>query len=208
MPAVFSRRTFRLTALLGGLGLAASVLACPSGQQQVCAVVCFCAPISQADIEVLYEDVSQMAASGLEQWLLQSREAAAASGTQPIPLHIRAQLEPYYDIGVLDAARYKVGDGEALNAANALLQNPDVQAVTLIDIIVFRNAADAQDNVALWAHELLHVQQYQQWGVEGFAARYTRNFDAVEAPAYAIQAEVGKALKLAPGATLAAHPAH
>ena len=195
MPAVFSRRTLRLTALLGGLGLAASVLACPSGQQQVCAVVCFCAPISQADIEVLYEDVSQMAASGLEQWLLQSREAAAASGTQPIPLHIRAQLEPYYDIGVLDAARYKVGDGEALNAANALLQNPDVQAVTLIDIIVFRNAADAQDNVALWAHELLHVQQYQQWGVREFARRYTRDHDAIEAPAYQLQIEVARALR-------------
>lgn len=195
MPAVFSPRTFRLSALLGGLGLAASVLACPSGQQQVCTLVCFCAPISQADIEVLYQDVSQMAVSGLEQWLLQSRESAAAGGTQPIPLHIRAQLEPYYDIGVLDAARYKVGDGETLGAANTMLQNPDVQAVTLIDIIVFRNAADAQDNVALWAHELLHVQQYQQWGVGEFARRYTRDHDAIEAPAYQRQIEVARALR-------------
>lgn len=195
MPVVFSRRTFRLAALLGGLGLAASVLACPSGQQQVCAVVCFCAPISQADIGTLYEDVSQMAASGLEQWLLQSRDSAAASGTQPIPLHIRAQLEPYYDIGVLDAARYKVGDNQALNAANTMLQNPDVQAVTLVDIIVFRHAADAQDNVALWAHELLHVQQYQQWGVREFARRYTRDHDAIEAPAYKLQTEVARALR-------------
>lgn len=195
MPAVFSRRTWRWAALLGGLGLAASVLACPSGQQQVCAVVCFCAPISQADIDVLYQDVSQMAASGLEQWLLQSRESAAAGGTQPIPLHIRAQLEPYYDIGVLDAARYKVGDGEALGAANTMLQNPDVQAVTLVDIIVFRHAEDAQDNVALWAHELLHVQQYQQWGVREFARRYTRDHDAIEAPAYQRQIEVARALR-------------
>lgn len=195
MPAVFSRRTFRLTALLGGLGLAASVLACPSGQQQVCTLVCFCAPISQADIEVLYQDVSRMAASGLEQWLRQSRDSAAAGGTQPIPLHIRAQLEPYYDIGVLDAARYKVGDGETLGAANTMLQNPDVQAVTLIDIIVFRNAADAQDNVALWAHELLHVQQYQQWGVGEFARRYTRDHDAIEAPAYRRQIEVARVLR-------------
>lgn len=195
MPSVFSRRTFRLTALLGGLSLAASVLACPSGQQQVCTVVCFCAPFSQADIGVLYEDVSQMAASGLEQWLLQSRETVAASGTHPIPLHIRAQLEPYYGIGVLDAARYKVGDSETLSAANTLLHNPDVQAVTLIDIIVFRNAADAQDNVALWAHELLHVQQYQQWGVREFARRYTRDHNAIEAPAYKLQIEVERALR-------------
>ena len=196
MPAVFSRHPVRWIALLvGGLGLAASVLACPSGQQQVCAVVCFCAPLSQADIDVLYEDVSQLAASGLERGLLQARQRAAADGTEPIPLHIRAQLESYFAIAVLDSARFKVGGGEALNAANALLQNPDVQAVTLIDIIVFRNAEDAQQNVALWAHELLHVQQYQQWGVGEFARRYTRDHDAIEAPAYKLQIAVERALR-------------
>ena len=195
MPAVFSPCTLRWLALLGGLGLAASVLACPSGQQQVCAVVCFCSPLSQAEIDGLYKDATQIAASGLEQGLLQARERAAADGTEPVPLHIRAQLESYFDIAVLDSARFKVGGNEALNAGNALLQNPDVQAVTLIDIIVFRHADDAQNNVALWAHELLHVQQYQQWGVREFARRYTRDHDAIEAPAYKLQIEVTRALR-------------
>ncbi|WP_090243907.1 DUF4157 domain-containing protein [Pseudomonas guineae] len=181
--------------LVGGLGLTASVLACPSGQQQVCAVVCFCAPISQADIDGLYENATLIAASGLEQGLLQAREHAAAGGTEPVPLHIRAQLEAYFDIAVLDSARFTVGAGETLNAGNALLQNPDVQAVTLIDIIVFRNAEDAQQNVALWAHELLHVQQYQQWGVGEFTRRYTRDHDAIEAPAYKLQIKVDRALR-------------
>ncbi|MDD2159102.1 DUF4157 domain-containing protein [Pseudomonas sp. MIL19] len=181
--------------LVGGLGLTASVLACPSGQQQVCAVVCFCAPLSQADIDGLYEDATQLAASGLEQGLRQARERAAADGTEPVPLHIRAQLEAYFDLAVLDSARFKVGGDEALNAGNALLQNPDVQAVTLIDIIVFRNAEDAQQNVALWAHELLHVQQYQQWGVGEFTRRYTRDHDAIEAPAYQLQIKVDRALR-------------
>ena len=196
MPAAFLRHPLRWVALLvGGLGLAASVLACPSGQQQVCAGVCFCAPISQADIDVLYEDVSQIAASGLEQGLLQARQRAAADGTESVPLHIRAQLEAYFDIAVLDSARFRVDDGAALNASNALLQNPDVQAVTLIDIIVFRNVEDAQQNVALWAHELLHVQQYQQWGVREFTRRYTRDHDAIEAPAYTLQIAVERALR-------------
>ena len=160
------------------------------------------------DLFTLLDNVTRMASSGLANWLTLSRDSAVASGVEPIPLHIRAQLEPWYDFQVLDAARYQVGNTQQLDAASAFLQNPDVNAVTLVDVIVFRTAEDARDNVALWAHELKHVQQYQQWGVEEFAARYTRNFDAVEAPAYAIKAEVGKALKLAPGATLAAHPAH
>ena len=76
-----------------------------------------------------------------------------------------------------------------MSAANALLQNPDVNAVTLIDTIIFRRAADAEDNIALWAHELKHVQQYQELGVEEFARRYTRNFDDLEGPAYKIEAD-------------------
>ena len=210
MPAVFLRHPLRWVALLvGGLGLAASVLACPSGQQQVCAGVCFCAPISQADIDVLYEDVSQLAASGLEQGLLQARQRAAADGTEPVPLHIRAQLEAYFDIAVLDSARFRVDDGAALNAGNALLQNPDVQAVTLIDIIVFRNEADALDNVALWAHELKHVEQYLEWGVGEFARRYTRDYGSVEQPGYAMELQLEReaALRQAGESTARRHSA-
>ena len=116
-------------------------------------------------------------------------------GVEGIPLHIRAALESYYDLQVLDAVRYQVGNGVALNAANTMLQNPDVNAVTLLDIIVFRHAEDAQNNVALWAHELKHVQQYQQWGAAQFASNYTRDYRSVEAPAYAIQSQVALALR-------------
>lgn len=159
------------------------------------------------DLFTLIDNVSRMASSGLASWLKLSRDTAVASGVEPIPLHIRAQLEPWYDFQVLDTARFQVGNPQQLDAASAFLQNPDVNAVTLVDVIVFRNARDAQDNVALWAHELKHVQQYQQWGVDGFATRYTRDFEAVEAPAYAIQAEVAKTLKPVPGAILAARRA-
>jgi hypothetical protein len=39
------------------------------------------------------------------------------------------------------------------------------------------------------------VQQYQEWGVNGFAQRYTQDFNAVEAPAYQVQTEVGRVLR-------------
>ena len=166
-------------------------------------VVCFCAPGSPEDTGALYDNVNQVAASGLQNWIVQARNTAATGDIQPIPLNIRVQLEPYYDMQVLESVRYKIGDDTELNAANAVLQNPDVNAVTLIDIIVFRNPDDALNNVALWAHELKHVQQYQQWGVAGFAARYTRDYNAVEAPGYEMQRRVASALK-----ATAAQPAH
>ncbi|MBF7730739.1 DUF4157 domain-containing protein [Pseudomonas sp. N040] len=136
-----------------------------------------------------------MAARGLQAWLENARSSAAAGRTYGIPLNIRAQLEPYYPIQVLDSARYQVGDAAQINAANSMLQNPDVNAVTLVDIIVFRHAEDALHNVALWAHELKHVQQYQEWGASGFATRYVRDYTQVEAPAYDIQNQVTQALR-------------
>ncbi|MCY1331316.1 hypothetical protein D9M68_225880 [compost metagenome] len=158
-------------------------------------VTCFCAPGGEGDMAPLLENVNRMAASSLQQWITQSRNSMSASQLQPIPLNIRVQLEPYYDLQVLDTARYKVGDADEMNAAHTLMQNPDVNAVTLVDVIVFRNQDDAQNNVALWAHELKHVQQYLQWGVQDFALRYTRDYNAVEAPAYQIQGQVARAIR-------------
>ncbi|QXH49517.1 DUF4157 domain-containing protein [Pseudomonas fakonensis] len=187
----------RLVNALLGLLLAAPALAgnCPEGQYEACVVVCFCMPVGEGQPGDVFKDVENMATASLVFALRQARDEANASGTQPIPLHIRAQLEPWYDFAVLDAARYRVGNEQQISAANALLQNPDVNAVTLIDTVIFRRSTDAEDNVALWAHELKHVQQYQQLGVEEFARRYTRNYDELEAPAYKIEAEVAKTLR-------------
>jgi hypothetical protein len=195
LSAVFLRQLCRSTVLLVALGASSAVFACPVGQHEVCVITCFCAPGSKEEMGSIFDSVSQVAASGLQRWIVQSRNTAAAGDVRQIPLNIRAQLEPYYDLQVLELARYKVGDDVELNAAHTMLQNPDVNAVTLVDIIVFRSADDALNNVALWAHELKHVQQYQQWGVGEFALRYTRDYQAVEAPAYAIQVQVARALR-------------
>ncbi len=188
---------FRL-ALLPLAMLAAPVwaqTACPPGQQPIClSGSCLCVPGSASDTQAVYDRVQRMAALALQNWIQQSRDRLVAGGVEPMPLHIRSQLEPFFELAVLESAHYRVGDEVALNAGNTLLRNPDVNAVTLIDVIVFRHASDAQDNVALWAHELKHVEQYLDWGVAEFARRYTLDHRAVEQPAYALELEVEKAL--------------
>ena len=196
MSPVFSRRFIQSALLVLALGVSPAVLACPHGQTKVCLISCFCVPGTQEQVGPLYDRLSQVAASGLQAWLEKSHRAAAAGDLQKIPLNIRAQLEPYYSLQVLDSVRYKVGDDVELNAAHTMLQNPDVNAVTMIDIIVFRHEEDAQNNVALWAHELKHVEQYQQWGAAEFALRYVRDYTQVEAPAYGIQSRVSRELRL------------
>ncbi|MHC8287462.1 eCIS core domain-containing protein [Pseudomonas sp. XS1P51] len=177
------------------LEVAAQNNACPAGENPVCLDGCICLPDLGQLLGPLPDGLYQIAAPALALWLTQARAEAASAGIQPIPPHIREQLLRWYDPSVLDTARYKISDNSQFSAATAMLQNPDVGAVTLIDIILFRDAQTAEQNIALWAHELKHVQQYQEWGVEGFAQRYTQDFNAVEAPAYAIQAEVRRLMR-------------
>ena len=184
-------KSLSMLALSTVLSAGVQAAGCPAGQQQVCLLACFCAPQDAPGLD----DLHRLASTGLRDWIVQSRHRLLASGVEPIPLHIRAQLEPYFDFAVLDSVRFKVGDPVELNMAHTLMQNPDVSAVTLIDVIVFRDAAEARDDVALWAHELKHVEQYRQLGVDQFAARYARDYRALEAPAYQLQGQVRQALK-------------
>lgn len=192
MLSVSLPASLRIAALLLALGTwsHANAATCPQGQVEICLVGCLCVP----NPEVISKQITDIAGPALAMWLVQSRNSAEA-GAQPIPLNIKVQLQPYYDDRILDAARYKVGDDVDMSAGETMLQNEDTVAVTLIDIIVFRDEDDALNNVALWAHELKHVQQYQEWGVNEFAARYARNYNDVEKPAYAIQAKVASALR-------------
>ena len=169
----------------------AAFAACPAGEMEICFTSCICLP----DIEQVREQVLGSAAQTLERWLLQSRDSALMAGTEPMPESIRARLLPYYDTALLDTVRYRVGALDELDVASAMLQNPDIQAVTLVDVVVFRNREDAELDLALWAHELWHAKQYREWGSTGFAQRYTRDFEAVEKPAYDMQIQVARALR-------------
>ncbi len=55
--------------------------------------------------------------------------------------------------------------------------------MTLDDVVVFRESSVALEDPKLWAHELKHVMQFAEWGVQGFALRYLEDYEAVEAAA-------------------------
>ncbi|MFV0297678.1 MAG: DUF4157 domain-containing protein [Hyphomicrobiaceae bacterium] len=76
---------------------------------------------------------------------------------------------------------------QVYSTSRILLFDLGGQAVTLIDVIVFKNANDANFNPVLWAHELKHVQQFASWGARDFAIRYLRSWNSVENEAYKAQ---------------------
>ncbi|WP_198044302.1 eCIS core domain-containing protein [Cupriavidus taiwanensis] len=115
---------------------------------------------------------------------IQSSHDSAQTGAQPIPPAMRQQLTGYASEDSMNRVRYKVGDNGFVNLARLLEQGGAARAVTLIDVVVFRTNEDAQDP-ATWAHELMHVDQYHEWGLHSFAVQYARNANAVENPAYA-----------------------
>ncbi|MFO1129011.1 MAG: DUF4157 domain-containing protein [Rhodospirillales bacterium] len=115
-------------------------------------------------------------------WIRRTRDDALARGTQPIPADIRRQLRKYYPEALLKPVRWRVGLS-ADGSLPARLFQAYGRALTLDDVIIFRDDATARDPV-IWAHEVAHIQQYQRWGIEGFARRYVENFRAVEREAW------------------------
>jgi hypothetical protein len=107
-----------------------------------------------------------------------ARDRARAE-SEPIPPEMRAELEPFFDAELLDRVRYRVGDTRPLTIAGFTIPNSETAAITLIDTIVFRTS-ELTENAALWAHELHHVEQFRDWGVDGFIVRYAQRSPQVE----------------------------
>jgi hypothetical protein len=115
----------------------------------------------------------------LASWIASERNAAKAQGVEPIPRAIRAALEGYVPERILDRVRWREGASE-LSMPQNMIRFGDATAVTLDDVIVFREGATALEDPRFWAHEIKHVMQFEEWGVEGFAVRYLSDYQAVE----------------------------
>jgi hypothetical protein len=118
----------------------------------------------------------------LASWIAAERDAAKEQGVEPIPAPIRAALAGYVPDAILDAVRWRIG-GTQLSMPQNMIRFGHASAVTLDDVIVFENRELVEDP-KLWAHELKHVMQFAEWGLEGFATRYLSNYNAVENEAY------------------------
>lgn len=137
-----------------------------------------------------WETGYEIAAAALANALVASRDAAWAQGTKPMPPHIRQALLAWYPAELLDSIEYRVGVPEDASVQSLSMRYSDATAVAAIDTIIFADAWDAQNNIALWGHEVKHVEQFRTWGLMEFARRYVRDHEAVEAEAYAIGAEI------------------
>jgi hypothetical protein len=129
-------------------------------------------------VQNLPQDFANLAnpAGSFLAFAVRQAKAQASYGAQPIPPNIMATLQPYFPADVLQSVRYNTFDNARITLDSAvMLINVDVVAITLEDIVVFRSAYDAQNNVGVWAHELTHVLQYRSRGVETFANTYTTN---------------------------------
>lgn len=110
-----------------------------------------------------------------------SRGQALNRGVQPIPAAVRQELAPYFPPQILDKARWTTADGISLDGALKNWFNQE-GAITYDEVIVFANSQLIND-VELWAHELTHVLQYSQMGVETFAFQYTVDWNGLESQA-------------------------
>ncbi|MFD0998188.1 hypothetical protein ACFQ21_02680 [Ohtaekwangia kribbensis] len=105
---------------------------------------------------------------------------------RPLPQNIKQLLAPHFSSEVLDRVRYTVGSVEItlpqfIGRGQKYMGNE--YAVVVDDIIVFNNEPPV--NLTFWwAHEITHVEQYKNWGVEVFAYKYMKDLgSSIEAEA-------------------------
>ena len=135
-------------------------------------------------VQHLSQEVAvESAGPALAGWIQASRADVINAGVAAIPPQIVAQLQGYFPSDLLSSIRYRVGWGNELALPANAYRFGDATAITLIDVVMFRDSNEAQSNVHLWAHELTHALQYRSWGLLDFAKRYVRDYRSVESDA-------------------------
>lgn len=136
--------------------------------------------IARADEQPAPSGISVLLAPLLAGWITSSRDAAIAAGVAPMPEAIRKALEGYVPAAVLAKIRWRVGPTGDLTLQQSAIGYGDVPAMTLGNVIVFKDRGEALEDPTLWAHEIKHVLQFDEWGGQGFATRYLVDYEAVE----------------------------
>lgn len=148
----------------------------------------------------LAPSVQRLVAPVLRDWIVTSRDAALAQGVREIPAAIRTVVAGYVPAAVLDRVRWRVDTSGYLSVQQSLFRLGATPAFTLDDVVIFAAERDALEDPALWVHELYHVMQYRDWGVDGFVERYLADYEAVEHDAAEYRWEWMKRTGRVPGA--------
>lgn len=110
---------------------------------------------------------------------IRSRDQARRAGAVPMPPDLRRALAPHFEATTLEKVRWNTaGPRVSLGTLLAGWYYSE-GAVTLGDTIVFSDARMA-GQLLLWAHELTHVEQFEELGVDGFASLYTTDWAELE----------------------------
>lgn len=128
---------------------------------------------------------------------IRNAEGQARHGARTIPASVRRDLTPFFPAEVLDGALWTTVDGAHVNFGDlTIMWNNSANAITVNTVIIFRDGQDGTSNSVLWAHELVHVTQYRQLGVETFAHLYLLSGGrGMEDPAYEYEDFVEQKLK-------------
>lgn len=101
-----------------------------------------------------------------------ARAEALRGPVKRLPAALKRTFAPHYSGNALDKARWLVAAPSS--PLGRLLARWPVKegAVTLGEVIVFKTERAARSPL-LFAHELVHVEQYRRLGIDGFAQRYS-----------------------------------
>lgn len=137
--------------------------------------------ITGAGRQVVTEATVESVAPTLKNLIIYSRQDALNAGAGPLPPEVIREFDGFYGRDVLSAF-WRIGQGNDLSLQANSFRFGDRAAIALDTVLVFRSGGDA-NSLWLWAHELAHIEQYRRWGIDNFAKRYVRNYEAVEAEA-------------------------
>lgn len=120
---------------------------------------------------------------------LRRAHAELSPHAAPIPREIKNFLYLGFEVSLVDSARFVDTSLDpniaaiinSLNVAISAASGEQVNhAVVIGNIIAFDSATD---DLEFWAHELVHVEQYQRWGFSQFAKRYLYSYSSIEGEA-------------------------
>lgn len=105
----------------------------------------------------------------------------------PMPPQVQQALAPYFPPNILNKVRWSKRNDVKWALDTVVMKISEPSGITLDDTIIFNDDIDPNSTdistLELWAHEITHVLQYENMGVESFAFVYGYNPGQLEGQA-------------------------